>query len=282
MFESEIANLKNSTLHGMFHAPDLGLTLKFQFNPTEMSIKKDVNWGVIEAPMYPTQIMTWEGNQQKELSFQLIFDTMSVENDGVSVVRRSLGVLGIEALLETLTLPSNSRPFSKVFEAGNFVKSTLSSFTIPGGDGVSLGSLASSVVNSVTDLLSAVVSEITTSDQEKRQTTYAPPDVYLILGRRWFRGKVRAFDVTEKNYNRFLTPRHLETSISFAVLEDGQFAQQQDNQRLRWAKLESSISNLEVQENVIESAAGFAFDVATSNINLTSTSLLEMPMDLGL
>lgn len=282
MFESEISKIRNSALHGMFHAPDIGITLRFQFNPDEIGITKGVNYGQIEAPQYPTQIITWEGNEQKLINFKLEFHTSDSDILNPSVIRRSLGTLGIEAILETLTLPSSKRPFQKVFEAGNFIKSTLASFSIPGGDGVSLGSLATSTVNAVSDLLSSVVSELTTSDQDKRSTTYAPPDVYLILGRRWFRGKLRGFDVTEKNFNRFLTPRWLTTDIGFLVIEDGQFAEQQDNQRIRWAKIESSISNLENQANIIEAAAGYAFDAASSNLNISSSSLLEMPMDLGL
>lgn len=281
-FQGEILKLTNSTLKGLFHAPDADLTLKFHFNPSEINVKKGVNYENLEAPQYPTQIITWAGNEQKELSFTLIFESSTVENESPSVVRRSLGVLGVEALLETLTLPSINQPFKKAFEAGNFIKNALSSFSIPGGDGVSLGSLVSSVGNSVAGLVSNVASEITGKDSGQVNTTYAPPDVYLILGRRWYRGKIRGFEVTEKNFNRFLTPRLLETNIVFSVLEDGQFAQQQDNQRLRWAKLESSVSNLEVQSNIIESASGYAYDVATSNIGLSSTSILEMPLDLNL
>lgn len=280
--QGEISKLRNSALKGLFYAPDLELTLKFQFNPSEINIKKDVNYENIEAPQYPTQIITWAGNAQKELSFQLVFETFTVENESPSAVRRSLGTLGIEAILETLTLPSTQTPFKKVFEAGNFVKNALSSFSISGGEGVSVGTLVSSIGNSVANIVSAVASELTTSSETQKMTTYAPPDVYLILGRRWYRGKLRGFDVTERGFNRFMTPRWLETNINFAVLEDGQFAQQQDNQRMRWAKLESALSNLEVQENVLESAAGFAFDVANSNLGLASSSLLEMPMDLGL
>jgi len=279
--QGEISKLRNSALKGLFHAPDLDLTLKFQFNPSEINIKKDVNYENIEAPQYPTQIITWAGNNQKELTFQLIFETFSVENESPSAIRRSLGTLGIEAILETLTLPSTATPFKKVFEAGSFIKNAVSSFSIPGGDGIGLGSLTSPIT-SVKNIVSAVTSELTGSSETQKMTTYAPPDVYLILGRRWYRGKLKGFDVTEKGFNRFMTPRWLETNINFAVLEDGQFAQQQDNQRLRWAKLESALSNLEVQENVIESAAGFAFDVANSNLGLASSSLLEMPMDLGL
>jgi len=280
MFGEEISKLRNSVLKGMFHAPDIGLTLKFQFNPIEISVKKDVNYETLDAPLYPTQILTWSGNNQKELNFTLQFETSATELLSPSVVRRSLGVLGIEAILETLTLPSNSRPFQKVFEAGNFIKNTLAPFT--SGEGISLGTLTSSLESSATNLLSSVTSEISQESQEKRQGTFAPPDVYLILGRRWFRGKLKGFDVTEKNFNRFLTPRYLETQINFAVIEDGQFAEQMDNQRIRWAKLESSISDLEVKENILESAAGFAFDIASSNLGISSNSILEMPMDLGL
>ena len=275
--QGEISKLRNSALKGLFHAPDLELTLKFQFNPQEINIKKDVNYEPIEAPQYPTQIITWSGNNQKELSFQLVFETFSVENESPSAVRRSLGTLGIEAILETLTLPSTQTPFKKVFEAGNFIKNALSSFSIPGGDGAGLGTLTAPIT-SVKNIISAVASEITSSTETQKMTTYAPPDVYLILGRRWYRGKLRGFDVTERGFNRFMTPRWLETNIIFAVLEDGQFAQQQDNQRMRWAKLESGLSTLEIQENLIESAAAFGFDTLSN----PASTLLEMPMDLGL
>lgn len=280
MFHEEIAKLSNTVLKGMFHAPDLGLTLKFQFNPTEMTVKKDVNYETTDAPLYPTQILTWSGNSQKEIGFTLYFESSASGIASPSVVRRSLGVLGIEAILETLTLPSNARPFQKAFEAGNFIKNTIAPFT--SGQGISIGSLTSALESSASNVLSSVSSEISQEPQEKRQGTFAPPDVFFIFGRRWFRGKIKGFDVTEKNFNRFLTPRYLETQIQFGVIEDGQFAEQQDNQRLRWAKLESSISDLEIKENIIESAAGFSFDTATSNLNVSSGTILEMPMDLGL
>jgi hypothetical protein len=293
MFQGEMAKLTNAVMKGLFYNPIEGLFLKFHFNPNELSITKDTKYDEQELPLYPTSLLFWGNAGGKKIAFDLFFDATDQGYAGISLPRKNLGVLGVEAVLESFLLPAKKRSILSADDlkqyGKNFVSNQVTSIAADIGDafssgfsGAALGKLSSKFTEPLESVFKGVAGELGGESNRDSYSVRTPPDIVFVFGRRWFRCKLLSAPFKEQNFNRFLTPRQLTVSVDLYVIEDGFFSTELNNSRKRWADAESNIGRMEYGASLAESSIAFASDILDNNVLTSSNALLEFPMDLSL
>lgn len=291
--QGEMAKLSNSVMKGLFYNPLEGLFLKFHFNPHEISITKDTKYEEQELPLYPTSLLFWSNSGGKKISFDLFFDTTDQGYVGVSLPRKNLGVLGVEAVLESFLLPAKKKSVlspEDLKEYGkNFVSNQVTSIASDVGDafnsgfsGAALGKLTSKFIEPLESVFKGVIGDLGGDKGRDSYSVRTPPDLIFVFGRRWFRCKLMSAPFKEQNFNRFLTPRQLTVSVELYVIEDGFFSTELANSRKRWADMESNIGKMEYGASLAEATIAYAADVVDNGVLSSGTAVLEFPMDLAL
>jgi len=291
--QGEIAKLANSVMKGIFYNPVEGLFLKFHFNPSELSITKDTKYEETELPLYPTSLLFWGNAGGKRISFDLFFDTTDQGYAGISLPRKNLGVLGIEAVLESFLLPARKKSVLSTEDlkqyGKNFVSNQVTNLASDVGDafssgfnGAALGKLTSKFIEPLESTFKGLIGDLGGESNRDSYSVRTPPDLIFVFGRRWFRCKLMSSPFKEQNFNRFLTPRQLQVSVELYVIEDGFFSTELNNSRKRWADMESNIGRMEYGASLAESTLAYAADILDNNVLTSATAMLEFPMDLSL
>lgn len=99
-------------MKGFLTNPELGLLLKFQFNPTQIEWDKKTDYSIESVGGWPAPIVTWVSGGEKRIRFELFFDrSKSGKAAGAwTVDMPGIGVQGALAILESFLYPQEG-PF---------------------------------------------------------------------------------------------------------------------------------------------------------------------------
>lgn len=104
----------NNRLPGLMANIEAGLLIRFQLNPMEVEVTKEVSYDIENVAGWDAPIVTWVSGGAKHLRFDLMFDRTS-EGVGMGLSHESakfLGVMDFAAQLESFLYPRYDNFFS--------------------------------------------------------------------------------------------------------------------------------------------------------------------------
>lgn len=189
----------NSSQKGELYNTKYGLSLKFQFNPTELPFEKAANYSESNPTGIDSPFLTWTSGGAYTVSF-----TISIDSRGVNSTKFGSILVTAEG-----KAPDESKGCLPHI-------ATLQSFLRPANSPMSLGSMSQAL---------GMVSG------GSRPVFVAPPDCYFKYGSRVFRCKMKSAPYKEVLHNDKLVPVRIDADITLQILEYGSFAVTEANER---------------------------------------------------
>jgi len=216
---------------GIMAAPKRGVILPFQLLPMTLDIKKSTNYDTISITGMDHQIMNWSHGSLKSISFELSFhSTEAAKNIGFPTIGLPIvQLLHIEAIMEMMVKPIGILEWAEISNELQLA-----------GSGIS--GLFRGISRSVAKAI----------DQLGMDVMLPPPEVTVILGMRWFRGKISSFSFKESAFTPvFYAPRDITSSVSMTVIDSGTFIPQATDAIKKVTGIFSSLVNQPAIQSVL-------------------------------
>jgi len=204
------SNLKR--VPGLFVEPLSKVFVRFQFNPTEMKINKQVRYDYDDIPLYYTQLPIFKGGGHKTLEFELFFDRTEASPQSGIYRKAGIGVMDIQAAIETFLRPAEPPLLANLESLKNTVRGQV-------------------------------------QDAER---VAAPPDCLFLYGTRWYKTKMTQAPMTESFYDWKLLPlRFTVTGLQLLVIEFGYLFRLMESERKVLSLAGSAVSLAEASADYL-------------------------------